>query len=63
VRRNCSYHGLAVNVSMDLEPFQRIHPCGFADLEVTDLAALCGVDDLQRFRADFEPRLLARLYG
>ena len=63
VRRHCSYHGLAVNVRMDLSPFSRIHPCGFEDLEVTELAQLCEVDDLQRFRADLEPHLLARLYG
>lgn len=61
VRRGCSYHGIAVNVNMDLEPFARIHPCGYDDLEVTQLADLCDVDDLGRFRADFEPILLARL--
>jgi lipoyl(octanoyl) transferase len=38
VRRGCSFHGLAFNVNMDLEPFQRINPCGFAGLEVTDLS-------------------------
>jgi lipoyl(octanoyl) transferase len=40
IKRGCSYHGLAVNVAMDREPFRRINPCGFAGLEVTDLAAL-----------------------
>jgi lipoyl(octanoyl) transferase len=40
VRRSCSYHGLAINVDMDLEPFRRIHPCGCAGLEVTQLADL-----------------------
>jgi lipoyl(octanoyl) transferase len=40
VRRGCSYHGLALNVGMDLEPFSRINPCGFAGLEVTDLQTL-----------------------
>jgi lipoyl(octanoyl) transferase len=35
IRNGCSYHGLALNVNMDLEPFQRIDPCGFAGLEVT----------------------------
>ena len=45
VRRNCSYHGLAVNVNMDLAPYSRINPCGFADLEVTQLADLCDVDE------------------
>lgn len=40
VRRGCTYHGLALNVDMDLEPFRRIHPCGYAGLEVTDLRRL-----------------------
>jgi len=39
IRRGCSFHGMALNVSMDLEPFQRINPCGFSGLEVTDLHA------------------------
>jgi len=37
VRRGCCYHGLSVNVDMNLEPFARIHPCGYADLSVTRL--------------------------
>jgi lipoyl(octanoyl) transferase len=40
IRRGCSYHGLALNVAMDLEPFRRIDPCGYAGLEVVDLASL-----------------------
>jgi lipoyl(octanoyl) transferase len=40
IRRGCSYHGLALNVAMNLEPFGRINPCGYAGLEVTDLSAL-----------------------
>jgi lipoyl(octanoyl) transferase len=40
IRRGCSYHGLALNVAMDLEPFSRINPCGYAGLEVVDLAGL-----------------------
>lgn len=40
IRRGCSYHGLAFNVAMDLEPFRRINPCGFAGLEVTDVRSL-----------------------
>lgn len=40
VRRGSSYHGMALNIDVDLEPFSRINPCGFHDLEVTDLAAL-----------------------
>ena len=38
VKRGCSYHGLALNVDMDLEPFQRINPCGYPGLGVTQLA-------------------------
>jgi lipoyl(octanoyl) transferase len=60
VKRYCSYHGLALNVAMDLEPFERINPCGFADLEVTDLARLAGVADLGRVRADLAPKLADR---
>lgn len=40
VRRGCSFHGLALNVDMDLEPFRRINPCGYAGLEVTSMADL-----------------------
>jgi lipoyl(octanoyl) transferase len=40
VRRGCSYHGLALNVDMDLSPFKRIDPCGYPELEVTQLADL-----------------------
>ncbi|NIR30722.1 MAG: lipoyl(octanoyl) transferase LipB [Gammaproteobacteria bacterium] len=40
VRRGCSYHGLALNVAMDLEPFQRIDPCGYPGLAVTQLSDL-----------------------
>jgi lipoyl(octanoyl) transferase len=61
VRRHCSYHGLAVNIAMDLEPFAGINPCGYEGLEVTDLRTLCGVHELARFRADLTPHILARL--
>ena len=40
VRRGCSYHGLSLNVDMDLEPFQRINPCGHEGLQVTSMAKL-----------------------
>jgi len=38
VRRGCTYHGLALNVDMDLEPFGRINSCGYAGLQVTSMA-------------------------
>lgn len=37
IRRGCSFHGLALNVDMDLQPFQRINPCGYAGLHMTQL--------------------------
>lgn len=40
VKSGCSYHGLALNVAMDLTPFRAINPCGYAGMEVTDLATL-----------------------
>ena len=40
VSRHCTYHGLALNVAMDLAPFRGIHPCGYAGLETVDLATL-----------------------
>ncbi len=45
VRRGCSYHGLSLNVAMDLAPFRRINPCGYQGLEVTQLAELGGPTD------------------
>ncbi|MEP4146880.1 MAG: lipoyl(octanoyl) transferase LipB [Halioglobus sp.] len=47
VRRGCSYHGLALNVDMDLEPFQRINPCGYEGLKVTSMADLRPDAELQ----------------
>lgn len=40
VRKGCSYHGVSLNVDMDLTPFGRINPCGFSNLPVTQLSAL-----------------------
>lgn len=40
IRRGCSYHGVALNVAMDLSPYQRINPCGHAGMAVTDLRSL-----------------------
>jgi lipoyl(octanoyl) transferase len=40
ISRQCAYHGVALNVAMDLSPFERIHPCGYAGLQTVDLATL-----------------------
>ena len=55
IRRGCSFHGMAVNVDMDTEPFSRINPCGMQDLEVTDLKQLGATPTL----ADTRSALLA----
>jgi lipoyl(octanoyl) transferase len=40
VSRHCTYHGVALNVAMDLEPFSRINPCGFTQLQTVDLSTI-----------------------
>jgi lipoyl(octanoyl) transferase len=47
IKRGCSYHGLALNVAMDLGPFRRINPCGYRGLEVTQVSELGGPNDVQ----------------
>ena len=54
VSRGCSYHGLSLNVAMDLEPFARINPCGYAGLRMTQLRELGGPGDVGRVARDLE---------
>ncbi|HEX7966297.1 MAG TPA: lipoyl(octanoyl) transferase LipB [Gammaproteobacteria bacterium] len=61
VRRGCSYHGIAFNIAMDLEPFRRINPCGYVGLEMTQVSALGGPDSVRRVAEDLAPALLERL--
>jgi lipoyl(octanoyl) transferase len=61
IRRARSYHGLALNVAMDLEPFRRINPCGYAGLEMTQVSALGGPSDLRLVAGALAPRLLEAL--
>lgn len=59
VRRGCAFHGLAFNIDMDLAPFSRINPCGYAGLEVVsmrDLGGPAGIDAVK-------PALLDHLAG
>ena len=46
IRRGCCYHGLALNIDMDLSPFDAINPCGYAGLQVTQLRDLGVVEDV-----------------
>ena len=59
VRKGCSYHGLSLNVGMDLEPFTRINPCGLTGLTVTQLADLGGPADIESVKPALVASLLA----
>jgi lipoyl(octanoyl) transferase len=62
VRRGCSYHGLALNVDMDLAPFARINPCGYAGMPVTQTRAL-GINlDVARVAEQWLPYFTERLH-
>jgi len=61
VRRGSSYHGLALNVALDLEPFGRINVCGYRGLAVTQLADLGAVADLDAVTGGLLPHLLREL--
>ncbi|MCG7967906.1 MAG: lipoyl(octanoyl) transferase LipB [Candidatus Thiodiazotropha taylori] len=61
VRKGCSYHGLSLNIDMDLEPFSRINPCGYPGLAVTQLTEH-GVDsDLPSLGRELAQQLAAGL--
>ena len=62
IRRGASYHGMALNVCVDLEPFLRINPCGYAGLEMTDLATLGGDSDLDTTGDKLLPHFLRHLH-
>jgi len=61
VRRGCSYHGLALNLDLDLSPFARIDPCGYRGLQVTRLSDLGWGRDWQETAQALCRRLLAHL--
>jgi len=61
IRRGASFHGLALNVNVDLEPFSRINTCGIQNLDVTDLASLGAEDDTGLVSDRLLPHLLRHL--
>jgi lipoyl(octanoyl) transferase len=61
IRRGASFHGMAMNVSLDMEPFTRINPCGYAGLEVTRLADLTPIETVTEAARGLEPHLLRAL--
>ena len=61
VRRGCSYHGLALNVVNDLEPFSRVNPCGYEGLQVVKLADLAAVGSFDEVAKRLEPLVAQHL--
>lgn len=61
ISRHCSYHGVALNVKMDLEPYHRINPCGYAGLQTVDLSTIGVNADWEDVAKTLAQELSARL--
>jgi len=61
VRRGCCYHGLSLNVAMDLEPFSRINPCGYPGLKVTQLSDLTVAGEMEQLARRLADKLAESL--
>ncbi|GAB7529128.1 lipoyl(octanoyl) transferase LipB [Pseudomonas sp. 3A(2025)] len=61
IRNGCSFHGLALNVDMDLEPFRRINPCGYAGLKMTQLSEHAGSIEFAEVSARLRAQLVKHL--
>ena len=61
IRRDCSYHGLALNVDMNLEPFHRINVCGYQGMEVIQLRELGVPDSIETIASRLESEIIASL--
>ncbi|MDQ6619600.1 MAG: lipoyl(octanoyl) transferase LipB [Pseudomonadota bacterium] len=61
VRNGCTYHGLSVNLSMDLAPFDDIDPCGYPGLRVTQLSAFAHAPSVESAGKSLTPRLLEHI--
>lgn len=59
IRRGSSYHGIAFNIAMDLEPFTRINPCGYKGLVMTQASDLGGPNNIETAAETFLPHLLS----
>ncbi|WP_018623337.1 lipoyl(octanoyl) transferase LipB [Kangiella aquimarina] len=61
IRKGKSFHGLALNVNMDLEPFSRINPCGYQGMQMTQIVEKGGPDNLERVKPDLIDQLCDKL--
>lgn len=63
VKRGCSYHGLSLNVEMDLSPFQQINPCGYADLASVQMSELAPDINIKEVTTKLISHLNSQLYA
>ena len=61
VRRGCSFHGLALNVNMDMSPFLRINPCGYAGMNMVQTTDLNGPENLAQAGAGLVKHMIKKL--
>lgn len=61
IRKGCSFHGLALNVNMDLSPFLRINPCGYAGMEMVQVSQLGGPEDIEHVERTLVDELVTLL--
>ncbi len=61
IRKSCSFHGLALNVDMDLEPFNRINPCGYEGLEITQLKDFIEDVEMDEVTVNLQQRLMSNI--
>ncbi|KLN64285.1 lipoyl(octanoyl) transferase LipB [Vibrio sp. VPAP30] len=61
IRKGCSFHGLALNVNMDLTPFLRINPCGYAGMEMVQVSQLGGPEDITQVETKLVEELVTLL--
>ncbi|WP_194437103.1 lipoyl(octanoyl) transferase LipB [Vibrio fluminensis] len=61
IRRGCSFHGLALNINMDMTPFLRINPCGYAGMEMVQVSQLGGPDNVDTVAEQLLKELVALL--
>ncbi|KIS42614.1 lipoyl(octanoyl) transferase LipB [Kosakonia radicincitans] len=61
IRKGCSFHGLALNIDMDLAPFMRINPCGYAGMEMTQVSQLTENTGVDKIRPILVQQFLALL--
>ena len=61
IRKGCSFHGLALNVDMDLEPFSRINPCGYENLEITQLKDFIQDIRIDEVAVNLQQRLMSNI--